>query len=100
MKLEETRMKKVNMPSAEVNVIYILKLHSQLNSQFTLLKEISETCTSDLLLFVMSRYVSSAVTLPVRVHADLSFDSDVLPGAQSFEYAAFVREALKGECNC
>lgn len=37
----------------------------------------------------------ACMTLPVRVHADLAFDGDVLPGAQSFQDAAFVREALK-----
>lgn len=42
-----------------------------------------------------TRKVSSAVTLPVRIHADLSFDCDVLPRAQAFQYTAFVREALE-----
>lgn len=35
--------------------------------------------------------------LPVRVHADLSFDCDVLSWDQSFENAAFVREGLESQ---
>lgn len=37
------------------------------------------------------------VILPVRVHANLSLDCNVLSWAQPFEYTAFVREALKYE---
>lgn len=44
-----------------------------------------------------SEVVSSVVTLPVRIHADLSFDCDVLSRAQSFEYTTFVRKALEGD---
>lgn len=35
--------------------------------------------------------------LPVRVHADLSFNCDVLSWDQSFQNAAFVREGLESK---
>ena len=38
---------------------------------------------------------SEALGLPVRVHADLSLDCDVLSRFQPFEYTAFVRQTLK-----
>lgn len=41
------------------------------------------------------RFIYVCECLPVRIHADLPFDCDVLSWAQAFEDAAFVREALK-----
>lgn len=40
---------------------------------------------------------SGGGSLPVRVHADLAFDCDVLSWDQSFENAAFVRESLEAK---
>lgn len=52
-----------------------------------------------LILFVVLMETCHLPHLPVRIHADLSFDCDVLPWAQTFEYTAFVREALKPKEN-
>lgn len=50
--------------------------------------------------FQSTAAVTRRINVPVRIHADLPFDGDVLSWSQAFQYAAFVRQLLQSQQQC